>query len=299
MIGFGVLVGGSLVCSAQVNLVVSDLSSSAFTAIQGPNGGIFAEQGGEQQTGQSADDLVGSALDPGFYIGYGTFGTGGAEAVAFRFQMDVVGNKTEYKGNLRVGIDLDDNGSVDIFIGPKLSGSAASQGITFQLATGPGNPDDNTSPDTTSLGSTQQTIAFRTSGADANYSYQAQPTGTDPEIFNGDQDAILTFALSFTELNAALNALIPGASVASSSLMRFIAFTATNTNAINQDIYGTSGLSGTVRFDSGGGFSNYTDFTGAVIPEPSTFLCVSVLLLPPLLRRRRIRPAFPTSDPNP
>ena len=233
--------------------------------------------------------MVGSASDPGFWIGSGLIG--GVESIGFRVQLDKVGNKTEYTGNFRIGLEIEGDDDVDLFLGPKLNGNAASQGIVFQLA----GSDTNTSPSTTSLGNTTDLIAFTSE----NYDYRVNPN--DPADFNGTSDAILTFALSFSALNTYISnnwtsiyngvGTAPAApTIDGSSVLRFIAFTATQTNSINQDLFGIDGIQPDVTFSGGGGFSapTYGDGTSA-IPEPSTFATVGVMLCFGLLRRPRRR----------
>ena len=276
---------------AQTTLIVSEdpTTSSTWQIVQGPGGGTFEEVITDQQTGQGQDDMVGSASDPGFWIGSGLIG--GVESIGFRVQLDKVGNKTEYTGNFRVGLEIEGDDDVDLFLGPKLSGNAAGQGIVFQLA----GPDLNTSPSTTSIGNATDLIAFT---AD-NYNYQVNPN--DPADFNGDADAILTFALSFDALNTYISnnwasiyngtdPLPTAPTIDGSSVLRFIAFTATNTNTINQDLFGIDGIQPDVTFSGGGGFSapTYGDGSSA-IPEPSTFASVGVILSFGLLRRPRRR----------
>lgn len=276
---------------AQTTLIVSEdpTTSSTWQIVQGPGGGTFGEINTDQQTGQGQDDMVGSATDPGFWIGSGLIG--GVESIGFRVQLDKVGNKTEYTGNFRIGLEIEGDDDVDLFLGPKLNGNAGSQGIVFQLA----GSDTNTSPSTTSLGNTTDLIAFT---AD-NYNYQVNPN--DPADFNGTPDAILTFALSFDALNTYISAnwasiyngtgpLPTAPTISGSSVLRFIAFTATQTNSINQDLFGIDGIQPDVTFSGGGGFSapTFGDGTSA-IPEPSTFASVGVMLVFGLLRRPRRR----------
>jgi hypothetical protein len=294
------LAGLAIVVSAhsQTTLIVSDQGSSAFSVILGAGETTMMDPLDDQQTGQGADDMVSSLIDPGFWIGTGLIG--GAEAVAFRFQLDKVDNKTEFSGNLRLGLDIEGDDDVDFFIGPKLSGNAASQGVVFQLA-GAGL---NDAPNTTSLGDTTDIIAFT---AD-NYNYAVQTDVTN--LFGGDSDALLTFAVTFAQLNAYIasawgtfaNMDQTGSAptLGTSSVFRFVAFTSTQSNAINQDLFGVDGIP-SVRFSEGNGFSlpTYGDGTSAV-PEPSTFFITGILLGLPWMvmsRRRsnlhRVLPALP------
>jgi hypothetical protein len=274
---------------AQTTLIVSEdpTTSTVWEEVLAPGGGsFFGDDLSDQQTGQGQDDMVGSATDPGFWIGQGTIA--GEESIGFRVQLDKVGNKTEYTGNFRIGLEIEGDDDVDLFLGPKLGGNANNQGIMFQL---PGS-DLNDAPNTTSLGNNTDRIAFTSD----NYNYKVNPN--DPVDFNGTPDAILTFALSFADLNAYISAnwssiyngggTVPAAPVlSSSSVFRFIAFTATQSNSINQDLFGVNGI-GSTRFTDGGGFSAPTFGDGSsAIPEPATFFSVGLLLVYPLCRRRR------------
>ena len=68
------------------------------------------------------------------------------------------------------------------------------------------------------------------------------------------------------------------------SLIRLIAFTATNNNAINQDLFGSNGIDNNAFFGTDG-FSDLSTVAG-VVPEPATFLQVGTLLFVGLFVRR-------------
>ena len=73
-----------------------------------------------------------------------------------------------------------------------------------------------------------------------------------------------------SNINTALNG--TGLTVDPSSLVHIIAFTSTNTNTVNQDIYGTSGnTTSTASYTSLGAFTEYRDMNGNIVPEPSTY----------------------------
>lgn len=220
----------------------------------------------DQQTGQGSDDFVGTTTTPGMFLDFGT--VNGAQSLGFRFYM----NKYEtngFSGNLRVGVDANRDGGVDIFFGPKLGGSAASQGIVFQ------NPGAglNVSPSTTSLGTNYGRIAFT---AD-NYNYQLLTPTIDPNWVNigSNSNSVLSFDLPFTSLQSSLAA--AGINIDADTMLAFIAFTSTQSNAINQDLYGSSGITNTARFDGpSGGFTDYYSANGAwtarpIVPEAQTY----------------------------
>lgn len=243
--------------SAQTTLFVSGASSSwtSITSTETPNNTLLmTDILGDRQTGQTPDDFIGA----GFFVDTGTIN--GIASIGFRTYMAGY-TASGYSGNLRIGIDGNRDGVVDLFLGPKLSGNAGSQGIVFQDATGAGNY----SPSTTALGNPYGRIAFT---AD-NYNYQPIAPVLDP--LWGAQGVTVNSAISFTvstqTLKDAFAAL--GITLTDQSYMSFLAFTSTQANAINQDLYGPAGISNTTRFDGpSGGFSDYYALDGSFAPRP-------------------------------
>ena len=105
-----------------------------------------------------------------------------------------------------------------------------------------------------------------------------------------DADAYVTFAIPLMILAEALEeaSILAGDATTIdfdvNSLIRLVAFTATNNNAINQDLFGTDGIDNNVTFASGG-FSDLSTVAG-VVPEPATFLQVGTLVFVGLFVRR-------------
>ena len=227
-------------------------SITSFTQFTQPGGDLFKDILGDQQTGQGQDDFT---VD-GFYFNYGLLSTG-EYAQLIRVRLNVYDANLGFTGNLRVGIDANLDGSVDLFYGVKGYGSTNQRGIVFQNPTNTGI-NFNVSPSTTALDSIYNRTAFTTT----NYSYTAVNDSTN--------DAYLTFAVPFIQINDALNML--GQEITIDSYVRLIAFTSTQDNTINQDVYGTSGVT-SIRFDEGGGFTEARNFYGdiPVVPEPSTY----------------------------
>ena len=258
---------------------VSDITGLNFytyfwtpLTVAGGGGAYLSDPTLDQQTGQIQDDFVGSATTPGFFMRYGQIN--GVDSVAFR----LVENKVSYdnkgvptfSGQASIGMDSDGDGAIDIVF--TVIGKNQSNGISYQ-APGTGA---NVSPSTTTLGGPVLISSFNST----NFDYRV----ADASIYPGwtqvgtDPDAVLTFSISFASLNAALNA-VGKASITPTTLVRFIAFTSTQTNAINQDVYGSTGISSAVRFDApGGGFTEWTDVTGRPVPEPPTIFAVGALL---------------------
>lgn len=232
---------------------------SSFTQVLQPNGTPLTDFLADQQTGQGQDDFSVN----GFFINYGTLSTN-EFAQIIRIRLNEFDAKSGFTGNLRIGIDANLDGSVDLFYGIKGFGTAANRGIVFQNPTNTGST-FNVSPSTTSLGNPYGTIALTTT----NYSYVS--------VNDGSTDAYLTFAIPFASLQNVLAT--AGYQVTEASFVRFIAFTSTQDNSINQDLYGTQGITNTLRFDQNGGFTDIRNFYNAPVPEPSTYGAVLMGLL--------------------
>lgn len=238
----------------------------------------------DQQTGDKAADFISTPTTPGFYMKFGQIG--GVDMVMFRFYFQDYRTQGTFNGSVRLGMDANSDGDIDLFFGPHQGGGQNGSGISFQ---DPGTG-LNVSPSTTSLGNNYGTVALVTSGANANYSY----TAVSGVAGVGGQ---VTFAISFQSIADALVAAgtAPGVTLTPDSIVRFLAFTAqqTSANSINQDILGvTGGSNSSVRFDApGGGFTDYIDSTGSPVPELGSFAYAAGVLLGGLGVRRRRKPS--------
>ncbi|HEY0945709.1 MAG TPA: PEP-CTERM sorting domain-containing protein [Opitutaceae bacterium] len=260
--------------------------------VAGSGGSLFlSDSRADQQTGQYGDDFVGgSTSNPGFMMQYGQIN--GVDYVAFRLRYNEY-NPTSYDNNAktRLGMDGDGDGDIDLFFGVDFHNNSAPT-IGFQ-APGTGL---NVSPSTTSIGNNfiptfeagESSLAqsYLTLQDGVTFSYMQVTEANTPGFTNfasgkagtPDADAYMTFAVPFLYLQEALQDL-SGVNITPSSFVRFIAFTSTQNNSINQDIFGSNGISGSVRFDApGGGFTEYTDATGSPVPEPATYAQVGTLL---------------------
>lgn len=260
--------------------------------------GYMSDPLSDQQTGQYDSDFAsmsGSATGPGFLVQFGTIG--GVEHIGFRIVMN------EYKTtgnlvNIRVGFDGNYDGVVDLFLGPSLQNNQ--YGLVFQ-GTGTGL---NVSPSTTTL-----TTAFYPAAAgvgsalaftSSNFS-NIELTAANLATYYpgwvmqngktaGDNDALISFALPVAHVNQALAQLGAGFSISAETYMRWIAFTATQNNSINQDVYGLPKITnsngvGDVTWSS---FLPFMNGSGQPVPEPAAYGGVLGLGLVglALLRRR-------------
>ena len=204
---------------------------------------VMVDSLGDQATGQGADDFVVN----GIYIKYALVNNVQTQFVRAVFSSY---QSKGFCGNFKVGVDANGDGSLDIVYGVVDNGN--NKGIVFQVPT-----TGAVSVGSTSLGSVTSVTAFTST----NYSYTTLDANASY--------ASLTFSMPFSSLQSALAT--QNITVTEGSFLRSIFFTATNAGAINQDIFGVNGLNNTTRFDTGGGFTEYQNFYGYIVPEPSTY----------------------------
>lgn len=198
----------------------------------------------------------------GFYLKYGSLFSGGPLVQLVRFRFDAFDN-SGFDGRVKVGLDVDQDGRVDIYYG--VNDTGANQGIGFQNPTNVGS-NYNYSPATSALGARYGVVSLNST----NYSYVR--TGND---------AFLTFVMPYQSLETALTNL--GFNVTEETQMRYIAFTSSNNGSINQDLYGTNTIVGTANFTDGA-FTDYQDFRGKgppipIVPEPEMYGVIFVSLM--------------------
>ncbi len=247
---------------------------------------------GDQQTGQAASDIVGSAPDYGFFFAFDDNGTPLISTdgeLAFRIRFDDSGDKKDpanFKGVVWVGIDADLSGTIDVFLG--LSDNTGNSTDIIIADAGGG---ENISPSTTTISSTD----YWTAAADANnYSYRpvdwnnslgnGADGGTTNDITgNGDNDYYVSFVVPFQQIVNFLATPEGGQiEITDQSAMRYVVATSEQRNALNQDI---GGVNGDV---TGSGDTPWTDISDPVlIPEPSSAILALASMFAGLLIRRR------------
>ncbi len=250
---------------------------------QTDSNGFLVEPSNDQQTGQTDSDFVGSSGTPGFFIQAGLIN--GVEHLAFRIIMNTAQSGNNL--NIRLGMDggaLD--GKIDLYLGPIISGGTA-QSIFFQA---PGTS-ANISPSTSSWGNNFYPTNNRTglpplaSGGGLainptgfpNFNVTSLTTGSS--AYPGwtqqgtDADSMISFAIPIADINAALAQVGAGYQISTTSLMRWVAVTSTQSNSVNQDAYGLPKITNS----NGVGNITYATFTqimnpqGQPIPEPSAY----------------------------
>lgn len=281
-LGLAAALAWSNVAMAQTAISVSD--STGWTAWVNGAGSMISDASGDQQTGQTTDDFVGDSTYAAFQQKAGTIG--GANYILWRARFDSFSAADKFGGNggnLGLGIDLDGNGSVDIIM-MMTEGSGNVNNRSRTLTFGTPGAGANTGPSTTTWSFPTQTAIDLT----VNTTYDLVAT-TDGYNFNGSQDSWLTFGISFTNLQTAIQTYAPSSfssyTVDYNSKMSFIAFTSTQNNSLNQDLAGATKnalTNGTAENLSS--FSDLGAFTPMIgadgrVPEPATYMQIGVFAL--------------------
>lgn len=275
---------GVIALHAQSAISVSD--TTGWNPWYTGSGTVMSDTQNDQQTGQHSDDYVGDSTYYGMMQKAGTIG--GTNYVAWRFRFDDYSGADKFGGNggnVGLGLDLDGNGSVDVMmVMSEGSGNVNNRSRTVYFGT-PGT-NANTGPSTTSWTiDTNQTTKISLT---VNTTYDLSATN-DGYNFAGTQDSWLTFAVSFSALQAGIRA-YAGSAFSSfvydyTTKISFIAFTSTQTNALNQDLFGanknalTNGTTeNTATWADLGAITPAIDAFGRV-PEPATYAQLGALLL--------------------
>ncbi|BCU77998.1 hypothetical protein llg_27130 [Luteolibacter sp. LG18] len=247
-----------------------------------------ADVADDHQDGNTSSDIVGTATNPAFFT---TFSDNGSAShtdgtLGFRVRLDAAGGKSgnpALDGMVWVGIDANQNGSVDAFVGVNVQGAST----TIEIRdSGSGA---NTSPSSTALATS---TAFSYATTSANYNYRAVNYTTDggttndlSTSSNDDPDYYVSFTIPFANLVSFLNS--QGIAITDQTGLRYVVATSSATTSLNQDVAQmTGGLTSTTSWQSLGAFSPTMNAAGQAVPEPAAALLGALGALG-LLRRRR------------
>lgn len=280
----GVIIGVASALNALPQIIPSS-STLSWTQIQyGP--GSIPDPWGDQQTGSFEGDIVGNADNPSFYAAFYDGGTPSLFTdgeLGFRFRLSDDKSPPGYTCVALVGMDLDANGSIDLFTGVDNSGSSAVIGLWWAGAGA------NTSPSTTSIANVP---TYSYAQSDANYSWAAVTLDIDPSATStdldggGDTDYFLSFTLPFADLVAMADDVVHGFD--QNSVLQYVAITATQANSLNQDVNGVDGnVNSSETWTTLGALSSaYTAGCVPHLPEPTTSSLTCLAFMSLLLRKR-------------
>lgn len=264
--------------NAQTTISVTD--STGWNPWTNTSGAIMTDPNHDQQTGQTSDDFVGDATHYGFQQKAGLLG-GTTDAMMFRFRL---GDYSVSKGgasgngsNFSIAFDLDNNGTMDLVM------DTYSKSNTNYIQFASPGTGANTGPSSTTFG----TFAGQITLTASTFNIQATTDGTHLGYGSSGQDEWVTVAISFSDLQNAIRTYagssFSGYTVNYTTTMSMIAFTSTQGNAINQDLFGTTGnTSSTSTFASLGTITPPISPYGTTpmpVPEPATYAQLGALLL--------------------
>ena len=232
----------------------------------------------DQQTGSSEGDIVGNALHPSAYTIFENGGTPSLTdgTLGFRIRIGADVNPNGFKTALFVGLDANNDGAIDLFLGINNSGAADMVGI-WNPGTGL-----NVSPNTTSIVSTP--LVSYTPTTDNYYWSQVTTTndptvGTATDIDGGGQaDYFLGFSIPMSDIAAQLALL--GIAFDENSTLTYVIATATQANSLNQDLNGVAGnVNSSLTWSQLGVLSNPITPAGmAPVPEINPAMWIVLLL---------------------
>jgi hypothetical protein len=284
----GMLLAGGFCLAGlvQAQVAVSVTDTAGWNTWQKADLSYMSDATPDQQTGQGADDFASDLSSAGFYQKAGTIG--GVDSLLFRARMDKYDGDDRWGngGNLGIGMDVNGDGALDLIVMmSESSGNPSNR--TRTLTFGDPGTGANTGPSTTTWTfPTQTAITLVT-----NTTYDVMQTN-DGSMLNATPDMFMSFAVSFANLQAAVRAYTPFTtfSMTYDTRLSYIAFTSTQANSLNQDLFGTTGnTSSTLTWAELGAITGPANAWG-VVPEPATYAQVGMFLLAACLvayRRRK------------
>ena len=265
------------------------------------NGTAMTDPGGDQQTGQGQDDYIGNLTTCGLMqqVVQDPLVAGDAgKYIVFRFRMGKY-DSNGFGGNTEIGFKLNSVTDGPINLVMKMTDKTGTQTLTF---TTPGAGANN-SPSTPSWGNYAGSITLSAN----TYNY-ANATAVDGIVLNSTANggtptdstkstsyvanSWVTFAIGYSQLQTAIRtyAVDPTSgtptapaftsyTVSDNSMMSLIAFTSTQGNAINQDLFGTTRNTNSSATYSSLGVGTAWGRPDGTIPEPATFFQLGGLLM--------------------
>lgn len=254
LFAFVILANSSLYAAIDMTSSVTNWNAVSY-------GGLYPDYYNDQQTGQYDSDIVGTNNAPAFYTKFDNAGTTNLTDGTLAFRVRMSGSsKTYWENVLFIGMDADQNGSIDLFAGLYKNNTVN----LYYPGTGL-----NVSPSTTTI----SPAFYSTAAVSSNYSFVAvssvnafgQPTDID---LNGQTDYFVSFSISFAQIVSGLAA--TNIVINENSPMVFLAATATQQNSMNQDLNGPpKNFDGSWTWTQLGASSTPITPTGVTVPEPA------------------------------
>jgi hypothetical protein len=246
---------GIVFCGATKTAAMSVTDTTGWNAWYTASGTLITDPLADQQTGQGQDDYVGSFKQQAGYLASDPTN----QYIMWQTQMSKYDSKG-FNGHIELGMDFNNDGAVDLVM--MMTDKNGVETITFAT---PGTGANN-SPSTTTWGNFGGSITLSSS----TYNYSMVPS-TDTS-YGTNPNSYVTFAISYANLQAAIRAYAgsaySGFVVNDYTAISFIAFTSTQGNAINQDLFGTSGnTSSSSTFASLGAGTDFIRPGGGPVPE--------------------------------
>lgn len=253
------------------------LSTQWMPVLHGSN--FVSDPSGDEQAGNSELDIVGNGIAPSLYMqstdGY----------LGFRLRLGANTNPLGFDGCALIGLDMNLDGALDLFVGVDNQGNQDKIGI---WAPGSGA---NTSPKNTSVG-----VQYRAySETFPIYNYSPISSVSDPTYgdngLNTHQpaDQFLSFFVPLAGIKSALAA--EGIVCSCDNLMSLVAVTSTQLNSLNADICGVNGGINSCQSWTQLGATNTMPIHLCPVPEPAPdflfALAGGVALLRLIMPKRR------------
>lgn len=264
----------ALAPSGEAAPVTPTSPTDQWTAISDPT--FQPDTSDDQRTGIPEADIVGGGSTPALYMNFDNGGTALATdgTLAFRVRLGADKNPPGFDHFFAVGLDANQDGAIDLFLGVDNSGGSDQIGI---FAAGSGT---NTSPATTSIVSTPLLSYAETA---ANYGFQAVDNIIDPGVattdydMDGSTDFFLSFLVPFQAIVDQLA--LQGIPFDDTSAFQLVAGTSTQPSSLNQDLAGTDGNTRSTSSWASLGAISAPVTSIVAVPEPSTAPLLALGLL--------------------
>lgn len=248
-------------------------------------GSVEYDYAGDEQATSAESDIVGNVDNKSFFTYFDNNGTSSTTDDILGYRVRVAGEKNPagFNNVVFVGMDLDQDNTLDLFAGVSFAGSSSVIGL-FAAGTGL-----NSSPGTTTIqgiSTTYQDAAVQ----GVNFDFRAVTAadgGTTTDVDGGEVDYYVSFLIPYADLENFANDL--GITISQNTAIGYVLATATQENSLNQDFNGLPKTfdTGTSWKDLGVITTPVTVSGGPAVPEPSSVMLVGLAGVAFLFRRSR------------